>query len=89
MKTFVTNTSIYRIEKREDGELDMYREYSRKSRHSQWVKDGSKYADVGMFVKQRGAKIFFFRNVLIVTIWKALLRNKTKKTRNFQTHGRQ
>ena len=27
MKTFVTNTSIYRIEKREHGELDMYREY--------------------------------------------------------------
>ena len=56
MKTFVTNTSIYRIEKREDGELDMYREYSRKSRHGQWVKDGSKYADVGMFVNQRGGK---------------------------------
>ena len=56
MKTFVTNTSIYRIEKREDGELDMYREYSRKSRHGQWVKDGSKYVDVGMFVNQRGGK---------------------------------
>lgn len=59
MKIFVTNTSIYRIEKREDGELDMYREYSRKSRHGQWVKDGSKYADVGMFVKQRGGKDIF------------------------------
>lgn len=59
MKIFVTNTSIYRIEKREDDELDMYREYSRKSRHGQWVKDGSKYADVGMFVKQRGGKDIF------------------------------
>ena len=59
MKIFVTNTSIYRIEKRDDGELDMYREYSRKSRHGQWVKDGSKYADVGMFVKQRGGKDIF------------------------------
>ena len=59
MKIFVTNTSIYRIEKREDGELDMYREYSRKSSHGQWVKDGSKYADVGMFVKQRGGKDIF------------------------------
>ena len=59
MKIFVTNTSIYRIEKREDDELDMYREYSRKSRHGQWVKDSSKYADVGMFVKQRGGKDIF------------------------------